>query len=201
MNINDVSPQLLETISRVLEESNHNYRSISDIASEISKDWKQPNYAAKPYLQAMFSLDKMQDDYGQDSAVSVVSYFLSNASQWKGETAKRIKAELKAMCSGKPVIKEEVEIFTEEERIEELEAQELKALVTEAGGALAVLKGVKELPSSNQWDNRHEIQSKSSGRKYIVAQNRNNGNWGCSCPGWCNRRKCKHLTALGLDNN
>ena len=72
-------------------------RAISTIAYEIAKDWKQVNFAAKPYLQAMFSLNTVQDQYGMDDARNIVVYFLSNAASWKGETAKRIKAELKAM--------------------------------------------------------------------------------------------------------
>ena len=73
-------------------------RSLSIIAQEIRRDWKNVNYAAKPYLEAMATLDKITDNYYYDSSVSVVLYFLSNASTWRGETAKRIKAELKAMC-------------------------------------------------------------------------------------------------------
>ena len=76
-------------------------RSISTIAREIQADWskigKGVNYAAKPYLDAMKSLDKISDDYGADTGKSVVLYFLSNASSYRGETAKRLKAELKAM--------------------------------------------------------------------------------------------------------
>lgn len=72
-------------------------RPISQIAREISKDWKNVNYAAKPYLQAMFSLDDITDSYGYDSARSIIAYFLSNASQWKGDVAKKIKNELKLM--------------------------------------------------------------------------------------------------------
>jgi len=76
-------------------------RSISTIAREIEADWskigKGVNYAAKPYLNAMKSLDKVSDDYGADTGKSVVLYFLSNASSYRGETAKRLKAELKAM--------------------------------------------------------------------------------------------------------
>ena len=72
-------------------------RSISMIATEISKDWKNVNFAAKPYLEAMFSLDAITDKYIMDSGKSIVAYFLSNASTWKGETAKRIKKELKGM--------------------------------------------------------------------------------------------------------
>jgi hypothetical protein len=72
-------------------------RGISAIAYEIQRDWKQVNYAAKPYLQAMYSLDSINDKYGMDSGRGVVARFLSNASQWKGDTAKRIKDELKKM--------------------------------------------------------------------------------------------------------
>jgi len=72
-------------------------RPISRIANEISNDWKKVNYAAKPYLQAMLSLNKISDNYGQDDGRGVVAYFLSNASQWKGPVAKRIKSELKKM--------------------------------------------------------------------------------------------------------
>jgi len=73
-------------------------RSLSEIAREIRNDWKPVYFGAVPYLQAMQTLDSIDDDYGMDSAKSIVLYFLSNASTWRGETAKRIKAELKAMC-------------------------------------------------------------------------------------------------------
>lgn len=72
-------------------------RPIYEIAREIRKDWKSVNYAAKPYLDAMMSLDSIDDSYGWDSAKSVVLYFLCNAGTWRGETARRIKAELKEM--------------------------------------------------------------------------------------------------------
>jgi len=45
----------------------------------------------------MGALNSIKDNYGYDSGTSVVAYFLSNASSWKGETARRIKKELKAM--------------------------------------------------------------------------------------------------------
>ena len=73
-------------------------RPLYDIAREIRIDWgKKVNYAAKPYLDAMASLSDVSDSYGYDSGDSVVRYFLCNASTWRGDTAKRIKAELKAM--------------------------------------------------------------------------------------------------------
>jgi hypothetical protein len=73
-------------------------RPLSQIVGEIRKDWKPVNYAAKPYLEAMECLSSIKDNYGMDSGKSIVLYFLSNASQWKGETAKRVKLELKALC-------------------------------------------------------------------------------------------------------
>ena len=76
-------------------------RSIATIAAEISRDWKKPYFGAVPYLGAMHSLDSINENYGADSAKSVVLYFLSNASTWKGETAKRVKAELKKMAGVK----------------------------------------------------------------------------------------------------
>jgi hypothetical protein len=49
------------------------------------------NKASRP-LDAMASLNSINDNYGWDSAKSIVLYFLGNASTWRGETAKRIKA-------------------------------------------------------------------------------------------------------------
>lgn len=72
-------------------------RLIYQIATEIRADWKKPYFGAVPYLDAMLSLETVHDNFYNDSAKSVVLYFLSNASTWRGETAKRVKAELKAM--------------------------------------------------------------------------------------------------------
>jgi hypothetical protein len=73
-------------------------RPIYEIAREIKKDWKKVNYAAKPYLDAMFELGKITDNYCLDSGKSVVLYFLSNAGSWRGETAQRVKKEPKGIC-------------------------------------------------------------------------------------------------------
>ena len=72
-------------------------RKISEIAVEIEKDWRNVNFAARPYLDAMLSLESITDQYGYDDARSIVTYFLCNASSWRGEKAKAIKAELKGM--------------------------------------------------------------------------------------------------------
>jgi len=39
----------------------------------------------------------VDENYGMDRGEDVVRYFLSNAKTWRGETARRIKAELKSM--------------------------------------------------------------------------------------------------------
>ena len=72
-------------------------RPLYEIASEIRKDWKNISYCAAPYVKAMFCLDSVNDNYLYDSGRSIVAYFLANAGSWRGETAKRIKAELRAM--------------------------------------------------------------------------------------------------------
>ena len=73
-------------------------RPLYTIAREIRKEWgAKINYGAKPYLEAMSSLDKVSDSYGYDTGHSVIRYFLCNASTFRGDAAKRIKAELKAM--------------------------------------------------------------------------------------------------------
>jgi hypothetical protein len=77
------------------------HRPLNRIYDDIAKDWSSQkggvNFAAAPYLDAMRDLNDITDNYYADSASSVVSYFLSNASSWRGPKAKEIKAELKAI--------------------------------------------------------------------------------------------------------
>ena len=69
---------------------------ISQIAYLIRKEWGAKVYfGAKPYLDAMLSLEKITDDYYADSGKTIVIYFLANANTWRGDTAKLVKAELK----------------------------------------------------------------------------------------------------------
>lgn len=72
-------------------------RAINQIALDVRKHWPKVNYAAKPYLDAMATLGSVNDHYYHDSGESVIRYFLANAGTWRGEEAKRIKAELKAL--------------------------------------------------------------------------------------------------------
>lgn len=72
-------------------------RALSVIAREIKADWKNVNYAAKPYLDAMAKMMAIDDMYGAEEGVFVVLYFLSNATTWRGVKAREIKKELNAM--------------------------------------------------------------------------------------------------------
>lgn len=76
-------------------------RTLADIAREIRADWKPVNYAAEPYLAAMATMGAITENYYADSGHSVVLYFLSNARSWRGDVAKRIKAELKTLAGVK----------------------------------------------------------------------------------------------------
>jgi hypothetical protein len=74
------------------------HRPLYTIAAEIRKDWgansKRIPISADVYLRPMETLTSINDNYHMDTARSVVLYFLSNAATWRGETARRIKAEL-----------------------------------------------------------------------------------------------------------
>ena len=78
-------------------------RSLNSIAREIKSDWgPKVNFGAKPYLDAMGNLDSIHDNFYYDSGSSVVAYFLANAGTWRGDTARKVKAELKSMLKDKP---------------------------------------------------------------------------------------------------
>jgi len=72
-------------------------RMLSFIARDIRATWPKVYFGAVPYLDAMRTLDSMSSRYGEDDARSIVAYFLANAGTWRGDDARRIKAELKGM--------------------------------------------------------------------------------------------------------
>lgn len=74
-------------------------RKLSEIAQEIEATWPNVNFAAKPYLDAMQMVDSPEDVYHCVNGKSIVLYFLSNAATWRGEDARRIKAELKEVIN------------------------------------------------------------------------------------------------------
>jgi len=73
-------------------------RPLHVIARDIYQAWPKVNYAAKPYLEAMRDLSSINDRYGYDDARSIVLYFLSNAASFRGDKAKVLKLELKAIA-------------------------------------------------------------------------------------------------------
>lgn len=75
-------------------------RPIYSIAKDIKRVWVKPYFGAKPYLDAMMSLNGINDNYGYDDARSVIMYFLANASTFRGNDAKVLKQELKNLMAG-----------------------------------------------------------------------------------------------------
>lgn len=84
-----------------------------------------------------------------------------------------------------------------------MNAQETQTTTTRTNNALPVLRVPQSmmLPDSDQWENRFEIHSETSNRIYVIAQNKKRRHWGCSCPAYRTRRRCKHLEEIGLPTN
>jgi hypothetical protein len=78
-------------------------KTISEIAYFVSRDWSKRSPLHEVYLSALRGVHcvNIRDNqnnhymYGSDSAQSVVLYFLCNASAYRGDNAKMVKAELK----------------------------------------------------------------------------------------------------------
>lgn len=77
------------------------HRPIAEIACEIARRWTKPYFGAVPYIRAMQSLVTIHESVGCDDAKTIILYFLANANTWRGEDARRIKAELKAIAGVK----------------------------------------------------------------------------------------------------
>ncbi len=92
--IQPVPEPVSEPITQTPQLPDLSMMTLSKIASLIKRDWKNVNFGAKPYLDAMFSLNAITDNFYQDSGSSIVAYFLANATTYKGELAKAIKKEL-----------------------------------------------------------------------------------------------------------
>lgn len=74
-------------------------RTFAEIAQEIKHSWKNIYFGAKPYVEALLEIDSTDPKapYWCEDAQSMVCGFFGNCSSWRGEDAKRIKAELKSM--------------------------------------------------------------------------------------------------------
>ena len=98
-------------MSVTLHDQNLSTLSIAALANLIAEDWPKATevgtptafgnmgqHPANPYLtvmQGMHAVDPKGITYGMEDAKTIILYFLSNATHWRGETAKAIKAELK----------------------------------------------------------------------------------------------------------
>lgn len=83
------------TTDMIIIDSEMKKMDLSQLAGMVYDDWKNVNFAAKPYLAAMGSLSSIDENFGFDSGRSIVNYFLVNANSWRGEVARAVKAELK----------------------------------------------------------------------------------------------------------
>lgn len=74
-------------------------RTFQQIAKDIKSTWLNVYFGAVPYLEAMLELDTTDPDapYIFETARDMVTYFLANAQTFRGEDARRLKAELKSM--------------------------------------------------------------------------------------------------------
>lgn len=72
-----------------------NYRPLCNIAQDIIEDWDNINEYAKPYINAMLSLEPNEENYGQDSAASIISYFLANSTSYITSKSDKYKDELR----------------------------------------------------------------------------------------------------------
>lgn len=77
------------------------HRPIYVIAKDIIGDWQNVNYGARPYLEAMLYLTRIDENYHYEDAESIVIYFLANAHSWRGDKAREIKKELQQMVKDK----------------------------------------------------------------------------------------------------
>ena len=72
-------------------------RPLFEIAAEIESDWTALHGAAQPYVDAMRELRSAGHQYGLETGSEIIQGFLVNAGTWRGETARRVKLELKAI--------------------------------------------------------------------------------------------------------
>lgn len=71
------------------------YEFAQDIVSDYADRGKSVPECARAYVDPMSYLNQITDKFGYDDGDTVVIYALSNLTGWRGETAKRVKRELK----------------------------------------------------------------------------------------------------------
>ena len=68
--------------------------SISQLAKEIKIDWQNMSPHARPYVDAMSTMETIRSAFYMDSGTEIVARFLCNAQPWRGDTARAVKKEL-----------------------------------------------------------------------------------------------------------
>jgi hypothetical protein len=71
--------------------------SIKEIAKFIIDDWGKTSKVPRHYLEPMLEIETLDEMYYADTAYSVVAYFVSSASGWKGFNARVTKKYLKEL--------------------------------------------------------------------------------------------------------
>jgi hypothetical protein len=68
-----------------------------DLAPRIEREGRGKSWYAyaKPYVEALYSLETANDNYYADTGRSIVSYALANLGQWRGDEAREVKSLLK----------------------------------------------------------------------------------------------------------
>jgi hypothetical protein len=75
------------------------FRPLSEIARTALNDPELKGLTreyALPYLSALMSCEVKTDQYLEESAGSLISYALGNLTNYRGQTARQVKTELRA---------------------------------------------------------------------------------------------------------
>lgn len=71
-------------------------RPLYEIGAEIKRDWgRRMNGAAAPYVDGLCEVNGPTDRWALETGADAIQGFLNNAQTWRGEVARRVKAELK----------------------------------------------------------------------------------------------------------
>jgi hypothetical protein len=75
-------------------------RKLLEVPAEVKANWANiTNHAAQSALAEMATMGLITEPYHLDrSGHGVVGSFLQNSHGWHGPVARRVKAELRAMC-------------------------------------------------------------------------------------------------------
>ena len=76
-------------------------RALYEVGEDIRRNWAKHNDAAVPYLEAMGGLVGIDGSCHLDSGKGIVLCCLGEEGTWRGEHARRIRAELRGMAGVK----------------------------------------------------------------------------------------------------